>query len=294
MKVQDPVHILFRLGNIGSAPLCETGSIFDFMGSPIAGALRGAAFAALLLFGPASSSTAQITYASAGFGFSSTSYKESQKAWRSTFSELNFQVQGLYRPGHQLGFGLVASVPFTSEKDLGFTWSGGDKLDVYKADLAYDRYNPDRWSYTIAHRPSLAAIVRFFAKGNANFYFDARAMFTSVEETFEFHRSAKPFYSDGFDYYGEVEALDISEKNSYSVFAPGLFAGMSPHLKNNMFIDISAGLYLKQFGSSAFSHFVQRRWTQDSLDFAAYQLLSSGCSGSKTSFARSIRLGRHF
>lgn len=117
----------------------------------------------------------------------------------------------------------------------------------------------------------------------------------SLTETFQFHRSAR--YEGVYAYNSEYRPALAEEKIDYEqkhlMFAPGIMAGIKPHLGKNIFLNFNIGLNFLFFNNTGFSHDISYQWGGQSIGNYTVTL-ESQTGRVRTSFVTNLGLGYYF
>jgi hypothetical protein len=175
------------------------------------------AFLALFLL-PASLN-AQFTYLDVTLGNSFMNvYKSENKSLKSKYDQTNLQINGLMRLRRNLGVGITVSVPIREGGRYYLLTDQSSGLSKYSSESK----NIDL-KYYFKESVKIAFNGRIYFGVKNNYYVDGRiSMFSTTENL-------------SFNMFGDT----YTEKNKFSQLAPGFSVGLTPHIGENMYMNLN-------------------------------------------------------
>jgi hypothetical protein len=171
-----------------------------------------------IIFLPASL-FAQFTYLDVTLGNSFMNvYKSENKSFKSKYIQTNLQVNGLWRFKRNFGIGVTASVPIREGGRFYLLTDPINGLEKYDKDAKNIDLN-----YYFSESLKIAFNGRIYFGVKNNYYVDGRISMFSTTENLSFNMFGNTYI----------------EKNKFNQLAPGFSVGLTPHIGENMYMNLN-------------------------------------------------------
>jgi len=208
-------------------------------------------------------------------------------------NDLRLAINYIHQPIRNLGIGINIGFPITQSYKWNYTkaqTTTGLEYSEFESEFGAgsDDYFPSEYEYDIKNKIQLTFIGRLFIDIEDNIFLDLRYSSISLEEVFNFKRSAS--LNRGFG--PDIPALNLSSSNTFNASGFGIGIGASPRISDHFYAGYSFSLDFLEVNDRSFRYVIP--YSDFNSDKSSAVIMDSKINGPVTVYNLNISFGYIF
>ena len=172
-------------------------------------------------------------------------------------NDLRIAVNFIHQPIRNIGIGVNIGFPIIQSFNWRYTeapTTTGREYNEFESDFGAEGsdYIPNEYYYDIKNSLQLTFIGRLFIDIESNFYLDIRYSSVSLEETFNFRRTAR--LNRGFG--PDIPAINLSSSNAFTANGFGFGLGAFPRISDHFYAGYSFSVDFLNVNDRSFRYII--------------------------------------